>query len=103
MAGDPPFGLAHILGNALIFVGFVPIAAAWGELHQAEQAGTLAMIGPYAVIRLPQYAGIILVMLGFLLQWLTLLTFPVLMVTDVRLAQTEEHEALASFGEFCAR
>jgi protein-S-isoprenylcysteine O-methyltransferase Ste14 len=43
----------------------------------------------------------ILVMFGFLLQWPTLLTlamFPVLVFMHVRLARTEEPEALAEFG-----
>jgi len=40
-------------------------------------------------------------MLGFLLQWptiLTLLMFPVLVVMYVRLARIEEREALREFG-----
>ena len=40
-------------------------------------------------------------MFGFLLQWptlLTLLMFPVLVVMYVRLARTEERDAIASFG-----
>jgi protein-S-isoprenylcysteine O-methyltransferase Ste14 len=62
----------------------------------------LALTGIYARIRHPQYVGFILVMLGFLLQWPTLLTlamFPVLVVMYIRLARHEEKEALASFGE----
>ena len=42
-----------------------------------------------------------LVMFGFLLQWptlLTLLMFPVLVTMYVRLARTEEREAVAIFG-----
>ena len=41
-------------------------------------------------------------MLGFLLQWptlLTLLMFPVLVVMYVRLARLEEREAIADFGD----
>ena len=41
-------------------------------------------------------------MLGFLLQWptlLTLLMFPVLVVMYVRLASLEEREATAEFGD----
>jgi methanethiol S-methyltransferase len=41
-------------------------------------------------------------MLGFLLQWPTLLTlamFPVLVWMYVRLARQEEQEAIATFGE----
>jgi protein-S-isoprenylcysteine O-methyltransferase Ste14 len=41
-------------------------------------------------------------MVGFLLQWptiLTLLMFPVLVVLYLRLARIEEHEALREFGD----
>ena len=52
-------------------------------------------------MRHPQYVGFILVMLGFLLQWPTLLTlamFPVLMTMYGHLAHTEEAEARRTFG-----
>jgi protein-S-isoprenylcysteine O-methyltransferase Ste14 len=45
-------------------------------------------------------------MLGFLLQWPTLLTlvmFPILVVMYVRLARREEREVLKEFGEVYAR
>lgn len=100
--GDPHFSALHILSNVLIFAGFALIATAWGVLHKAQQAGTLTTTGPYARVRHPQYLGFIVIMLGFLLQWptlLTLLMFPVLVVMYVRLARHEEREALATFGE----
>jgi protein-S-isoprenylcysteine O-methyltransferase Ste14 len=53
-------------------------------------------------VRHPQYIGFIVIMLGFLLQWptlLTLLMFPVLVVMCVRLARIEEREALQVFGD----
>jgi protein-S-isoprenylcysteine O-methyltransferase Ste14 len=62
----------------------------------------LATTGPYAYVRHPQYAGFILVMFGFLVQWPTLLTlvmFPVLVWMYVRLAHSEECEVEAEFGE----
>jgi protein-S-isoprenylcysteine O-methyltransferase Ste14 len=62
----------------------------------------LATSGIYAYVRHPQYVGFILVMFGFLLQWPTLLTlamFPVLVFMYVRLARTEEHEAISEFGD----
>ena len=43
-----------------------------------------------------------MIILGFLLQWptlLTLLMFPVLVVMYVRLASLEEREATAEFGD----
>jgi protein-S-isoprenylcysteine O-methyltransferase Ste14 len=64
------------------------------------------MTGPYARIRHPQYAGFILIMLGFLVQWPTLptlLMFPVLVRMYVRLAQTEERTMRQEFGEAYGR
>jgi protein-S-isoprenylcysteine O-methyltransferase Ste14 len=52
-------------------------------------------------MRHPQYAGFIAIMLGFLLQWPTLLTlamFPVLVVMYVRLAKREENDMRRTLG-----
>jgi len=99
---NPHFGPFHILSFALIGGGFVLIAAAWRVLFDAQQRDTLAITGPYSHIRHPQYVGFILVMLGFLVQWPTLLTlamFPVLLWMYVRLARQEERDVRAEFGE----
>jgi len=99
---NPHFGLFHILSYVLIGGGFVLIATAWRVLYDAQQTRALATTGPYSYVRHPQYVGFILVMLGFLVQWPTLLTlamFPVLVFMYVRLARGEEREALSSFGE----
>jgi methanethiol S-methyltransferase len=66
-----------------------------------SQAMSLATNGSYSYVRHPQYVGFILVMSGFLFQWPTLLTlamFPVLVFMCVRLARSEEREALVKFG-----
>ena len=99
---NPHFGLFHLLSFAFIGGGFVLISGAWKVLYEAQRDHTIATSGPYARVRHPQYAGFILVMFGFLLQWptlLTLLMFPVLVVMYVRLARAEEREALATFGD----
>jgi protein-S-isoprenylcysteine O-methyltransferase Ste14 len=103
---SPHFGPFHLLSFAFIGGGFVLLSNAWKVLYAAQQTHTLATTGPYARIRHPQYAGFVLVMFGFLLQWPTILTlvmFPVLVTMYVRLAHREEREVLAAFGDEYAR
>lgn len=104
--GNPHFNPLHLLSNLVIGGGFVLIAAAWRVLYTAQRAGQLAMAGPYAAMRHPQYVGFVLIMFGFLMQWPTLPTlvmFPLLVTMYARLARREEHEMEATFGEQYAR
>jgi len=100
--GDPHFGPFHIVSYILIGYGFILLMDAWNVLYKAQCDHTLATAGPYAKIRHPQYGAFILIMLGFLFQWPTLVTlimFPILVWMYTRLAQSEEKEARAAFGE----
>jgi protein-S-isoprenylcysteine O-methyltransferase Ste14 len=99
---NPHFGPFHLVSFVLIGGGFWLISAGWQRLYIAQRRHKLATDGVYARLRHPQYVGFMLVMLGFLVQWPTILTlamFPILVVMYVRLAKAEEREALAEFGQ----
>lgn len=102
MKGNPHFDFLHMLSLAFIGGGFVLLSSAWSVLYRAQRQRQLAITGPYAKVRHPQYVAFVLIMFGFLLQWptlLTLLMFPVLVWMYVRLAHQEECDARAQFGE----
>jgi protein-S-isoprenylcysteine O-methyltransferase Ste14 len=99
--GDPHLNPIHLLGNVTIFAGFYLTYRGWLVLHAAQQQGQLATTGPYGLVRHPQYDGFILVMIGFLLMWPTLLTlamFPILVIVYLRLARQEEKLVRREFG-----
>lgn len=102
LKGDPHFDPFHIASNILIFIGFMMIVFAWNTLYKAQRHHKLAVTGLYAKVRHPQYDGFIIIMVGFLLQWptiLTLIMFPILVYVYIRLARSEEKQVAEKFGE----
>jgi protein-S-isoprenylcysteine O-methyltransferase Ste14 len=98
---NPHFGPFHLISFVFIGGGFILISKAWRILYSAQKTSVLATGGPYQYVRHPQYIGFILVMLGFLVQWPTLVTlamFPVLIWMYTRLARSEEAEVRQEFG-----
>ena len=93
---NPPFGAFQIASTVLILGGFILLAAAWSARHKSHQRRELPRTGVYARLRHPEYAALVLIMIGFLLQWPTLITlamFPILVLIYVHLARGEEQEA----------
>ncbi len=93
--------MLHLASYALLIGGFWLLSSSWNVLYHAQRRQALAAAGPYARIRHPQYVAFVLILLGFLLQWPTLLTlvmFPILVGMYARLAITEEAEMRQRFG-----
>jgi protein-S-isoprenylcysteine O-methyltransferase Ste14 len=85
---------------ALILAGVSLLALGWRRVYQGR--GTLVTDGIYSRVRHPQYLGLILLVVGFNIQWPTILTLfmaPILIVMYVRLARREDRELAARFGD----
>ncbi len=86
-------------GTALSFAGLALVAVGWHQIHRAEG---LVTTGLYRWMRHPQYTGLLLFTLGWILHWpslVTLLLWPLLAAAYVWLALREERDARAEFGE----
>ncbi len=99
--GNPHMNPIHLAGNILIFIGMLIVISAWKKLHAAQKQKTLAVEGPYAIVRHPQYCGFILIITGFFMMWPTLLTlvmFPVMIVVYIKLSKKEEELVRKEFS-----
>lgn len=100
------FSILLILSIVLIIVGFGLIASAWRILFSAQKNDGLATSGPYTWIRHPRYVGFIIVLIGSLIHWptlLRLLMFPVLVWRYNRRTRMEEADMSEKFGDVFAR
>lgn len=97
---DLAWGVVMAASLALMLAGYVLLSKGWRQVH-GNQNG-MVDDGVYAYARHPQYTGLFLVILGFLVQWPTLLTVlmaPILVWAYVHLARSEERHMLSRFGE----
>lgn len=100
--GDPMLSWLHTLSMVIIAAGGILIYIAWGTLYAAHKKNVLATTGLYQYIRHPQYDGFLLIMLGYIVMWPTILTlfmFPILVIMYFRLAKKEEELVEKEFGE----
>jgi methanethiol S-methyltransferase len=92
-------GLVMTISLMLLIAAAVLLAIGWWQIYWAK--GKLVTDGLYGMVRHPQYLGLILGVVAFLIQWPTLPTLvlgPVLVVLYLRLAKREEQELEARFG-----
>ena len=92
--------ILHPLSNILIYAGIAIIAIGWKGIHRGK--GELVTDGIYRFVRHPQYSGFMVIILGFLIQWPTIITLimaPVLIIMYIRLSKKEENKILEEFGE----
>ncbi len=100
MSMEAAWAFVMVASSAVIFFGLFLMSKGWSAIHSAN--GELVTEGIYRYVRHPQYLGLIVVTVGLLIQWPTIITlamWPVLVVMYYRLAKREEHEALEAFGE----
>lgn len=94
------WALVMIVSNVMIVIGIIWISRGWEQVY--SPGGGLVTTGIYARMRHPQYSGIILAAIGFLIQWPTLLTlilFPFVVTMYYRLAIREERDVEEKFQE----
>jgi methanethiol S-methyltransferase len=92
------WAIVMIASNVLILAGILFISNAWDRVYKSE--GSLVLDGAYKLVRHPQYSGIFVITLGFMIQWptfATLLLWPFVILMYVRLARREEQDVLKKF------
>lgn len=92
--------IVMLVSNLLLIVGIWLISAGWEAVYCSE--GRLVTDGPYAYVRHPQYTGIFVITLAFMIQWPTLATlilWPFVVGMYYRLARQEEKDVLVKYPE----
>jgi protein-S-isoprenylcysteine O-methyltransferase Ste14 len=94
---------AMLYGTALMLIGAALIIAGWYQLYRHTKEGGRVFVrsGLYRYSRHPQYAGFILLILGWLFGWPTILTLvfaPVLIYKYIKAARAEEGDMAARYG-----
>lgn len=90
-------------GAILMLIGMFIIILGWVKLYRSTKKEGLVTDGIYAYSRHPQYLGFILIILGWLFGWPTIITVvlaPILIYKYIRVCKTEEKEILKEFSEY---
>ncbi len=101
--GSPVLNAMHDVGGLLIIAGLTAFFAAAIPIYWAKVRGTGPVTrGVYSVIRHPQYLALTITGAGTALMWprfLVLITLVTMVFLYTLLAEREEQECLARFGE----
>lgn len=92
--------IVMVLSNVLLIAGLLLIMEGWKLVYRSE--GGLVTHGVYAHMRHPQYTGIFVITLAFMIQWPTLATlilWPFVIAMYVRLARREERDVMVEYPE----
>lgn len=90
--------IVMLVSNLLLILGIWLVMAGWEAVYASE--GKLVTNGLYAYMRHPQYTGIFVITLAFMIQWPTLATlilWPFVIAMYYKLARQEEADALEKF------
>jgi len=90
----------HLISNIIIFMGFYLIYKGWVLVYRSK-GERLVTEGIYSRVRHPQYVGIFLITIGFLIQWpsiTTLIMWPILTYAYYRLSMKEERSMEEKYG-----
>lgn len=88
------------VGLVITGLGLLLVIAGWRYIYRSKEENVIK--GVYSYVRHPQYLGLILVTLGWLVHWPTILTaamWPIIVIMYYRLAKKEEKEMEERFGD----
>ncbi len=100
MSMEAAWAFVMVTSSIIIFFGLFLMSRGWSSIHSSN--GDIVTDGIYRYVRHPQYLGLIVITVGLLIQWPTIITlamWPVLVVMYYRLAKKEEKEAIEAFRE----
>ena len=88
------------VGLVITGLGLLLVIAGWRYIYRSKEE--IVIKGVYSYVRHPQYLGLILVTLGWLVHWPTIPTaamWPIIVIMYYRLARKEEKEMEERFGD----
>jgi methanethiol S-methyltransferase len=95
--------LAMIYAAILITIGTALIVVGWATLYKNSKKSDYVARGIYKYSRHPQYLGFVLIVVGWFIDWPTLITIifaPILVYKYVKVCKIEEKEILKLHPEY---